>query len=57
VIDPKVLLLLSTGTLLLLNGLIARAHAAKQARVARLRAEAQPEWVLSPPTEDETPQA
>lgn len=29
-LDPKVLLMLATGTLLLLNGLIARAAAAKQ---------------------------
>jgi hypothetical protein len=53
VIDPKLLLLLSTGTLLLLNGLIARAHAVKQARVARLRAEAA--GIVE--SEDETPQA
>jgi hypothetical protein len=31
VLDPKVLLLLATGTLLLLNGLIARVAAAKAA--------------------------
>ena len=31
VLDPKVLLMLATGTLLLLNGLIARAAAAKRA--------------------------
>jgi hypothetical protein len=30
VLDPKVLLMLATGTLLLLNGLIARAAAAKR---------------------------
>ena len=30
-LDPKVLLMLATGTLLLLNGLIARAAAAKRA--------------------------
>ncbi len=29
-LDPKVLLMLATGTLLLLNGLIARAAAAKR---------------------------
>jgi hypothetical protein len=53
VLDPKILLLLSTGTLLLLNGLIYRAHTAKQARVARARAEATA--VIE--GEDETPQA
>jgi hypothetical protein len=53
VLDPKILLLLSTGTLLVLNGLIARAHAAKQARVARARAEA----TAVVEGEDQSPQA
>ena len=39
-IDPKVLLLLATGTLLVLNGLIARVAAARHARVAAEQGEA-----------------